>query len=259
MGKLDGAKFKIARAAKHIQELDAAARVYLASTPFILERTEMPNGDLLWRVRIRHRVPPDWSTIIGDAVHNLRSALDLLTWQLVEADGATASQNTCFPVTRSGSQQFRQLLRRALKGARPRTVRFITRLKPFDGGNETLVRLHALDISDKHRLTLVVGSAYKQLVMKMRMVVPWQDTPIEWPPIALNPADRQFPLRDGAEVFRICAAARKSEDLTQFGSVFELAFGSVEEVKGLPLVETLQSMHKHVSRIVRIADEHFFR
>jgi hypothetical protein len=258
MGKLDGAKVKIARAARHIQELDAAARAYLASAPFALDCVELPNGDLLWRVKIRDAVPIEWSAIIGDAVHNLRSALDLLAWQLVDANGAIPSQGTCFPVTRSGPNHFTELRRRALKGAETRAVRFVARLKPFGGGNEILVQLHALDISDKHRLTLVVGSAYKHLVMKMKMVVPWQDNPVEFPPIAINPADRQFPLRDGAEVFRICAAARRSEDRTEFSPVFELAFGSVEEVKGLPLVETLQSMHRHVSRIVKIADEHFF-
>jgi hypothetical protein len=259
MGRLDGAKFKLARASKHIEELDAAARAYLASAPFVVERTELPNGDLACRVRIRHHVPPEWSTVIGDAVHNLRSALDLLAWQLVEVGGATASQDTCFPVTRSGAQQFRQLLRRALRGAGPRVIRFVSRLKPFDGGNQALVRLHALDISDKHRLTLVVGAAHKHIVMNVKMAVPWQDVPVEFPPIALNPNNRQFPMQDGAEVFRICAAARKSDDLTQFNLVFELAFGSVDEVKGLPLVETLQSMHKHVSRIVRIAENRFFR
>lgn len=259
MGKLEGAKFKIARASKHIAELDEAARAYLVSAPFAVERTEAPNGDFICRVRIRHHVPPEWSTIVGDAVHNLRSALDLLAWQLVEADGAAASQDTCFPVTRSGPREFRQLLRRALKGAGPTAIRFVTRLKPFNGGNEALVRLHALDISDKHRLTLVVGAAHKHVVMSTKMSVPWQDAPVEFPPIALNPANRQFPMQDGAEIFRICAAARKSDDLSQFNLVFELAFGSVEEVKGLPMIETLQSMYKHVSRIVQIADEHFFR
>lgn len=259
MASLDGAKVKLARAARHIQELEAVARSYLASTPFTLTRTEEPNGDLIWRVKINRPVPLEWSAIVGDAVHNLRSALDLLAWQLVEINGAQASRDTCFPITQSVPPQFEQTLQRALNGAHPRAIRLVRRLKPFAGGNIVLAQLHALDITDKHRLVLVVGAAHKHLVIKMKMKVPWQEVPVEFPPFALNPADRQFPLRDGVEVFRICAAARSTDTMSDHDIVFELAFGDVAEVRGLPMVETLRSMHRHVSRIVEMVDEHFFR
>src|SRR5690606_21763862 len=40
------------------------------------------------------------SAIVGDVLHNLRSALDQLAWQLVLFDGGTPNQLTTFPVLR---------------------------------------------------------------------------------------------------------------------------------------------------------------
>lgn len=258
MANLDGARVKLARASRHIAELENNAREYLASAPFTLLRVDEPNGDLLWRVKINRPTPLEWSAIVGDTVHNLRSALDLIAWQLVEHNGAQPSRDTCFPITQSAAGQYEQALQRALNGAHQKAIRLIRRLRPFAGGNSALGQLHALDITDKHRLILVVGATHKNLVIKMKMKVPWQDAPVVFPPLALNPADRQFPLQDGAEVFRIHAAAR-SDTLSEHDIVFELAFGDVAEVKGMPLVDTLRSMHRHVSRIVDIVDEHFFK
>ena len=98
-------------------------------------------------------------------------------------------------------------------------------------------QLHSLDITDKHRIILVVGAAHKHVIVKFKMKTPGQEKPIEFPPIALNPADRQFPLQDGMNVFSISAASRSTEDMTDYQIVFELAFGDVDEVEGLPLVE----------------------
>jgi len=234
-----------------------AAQAYLASNPYQLNQIEEPNGDLVLRIRIVRAIPHDWAAVVGDAVHNLRSSLDLLAWQLVERNNGQPSRDTCFPIT-SSLQAFEPALRRALAGAHPAAMRMVRLLKPYAGGNLILNQTHSLDIVDKHRLVLIVGAAHKSLLTKMRMPVPWQAAPVEFPPIALNPADRQFPLADGAEVFRIMAAARKGDIQSEPQIVFELAFGDVSEVKGLPLVPTLELMHKYTSRIVEMSGRWLF-
>lgn len=259
VASLEGAKIKLSRATRHIAELNCVARAYLDARPFDLAQAEEPNGDLVWRIKMYREVPAEWSAIVGDIVHNIRSALDLVAWQLVELSGERPTRNTCFPIGQTCPSAYYQTLRRALAGASPAAVRLIRRLKAYAGGNPALTQLHALDITDKHRLVLVVGAAHKHVVVKTRLMVPWQPTPVECPPIALNPVDRQFPIQDGAEVFRICAAARNSEHILEHDLVFELAFGDVAEVRGLTLVETLESMHAHVSKIVKIIDRLFFQ
>ncbi len=59
------------------------------------------------------------------------------------------------------------------------------------------------------------------------------------PMIHLNPADRQFPLKDGAEVYRVTAGAREPDGEHNPEFRFEIAFGEGEEIQGDPIVPTL--------------------
>ncbi|MER0203622.1 MAG: hypothetical protein DU480_07130 [Nitrosomonas sp.] len=259
MFTFDGAGAKLDRACVHMEQLREATREYMATEPFELVQRQQENGDFVVSVRVRNAVPRVWSLIIGDAVHNMRAALDHLVWRLVELGGGLPGRRTCFPVGRRSKVEFERDLPQALAGANSTAIAFIRRLKPYEGGNRVLSRLHALDIADKHRLVLVVGAAYKHFLLSPRLVVPWQPTPVEFPSIAISPADRLYPLSDGAVVFRICAAARGVNPSTDFGATFELAFGEVDEVRGLPLAETLEEMKEHVSRIIQIAENRLAR
>lgn len=227
MTNLEGAWIKINRSAQHITELERNVQIYLSSKPFGLIKVEAPNGDLIYQIKILRPVPVEWSAIVGDAVHNMRSALDLLAWQLVEANSGVPSRSTCFPIGKTPPPAYDKVVNRALAGANSRAIHFIKRLRPYPGGNVLLDQLHSLDVTDKHRLVLIVGAAHKHVVMKVKMMIPGQQTSIEFLPLAIAPTDRQFPLRDGMEVFAIRAAARTSEDMTDFQLVFELAFGDV--------------------------------
>lgn len=251
MPRLDGARIKLRRAAHHIEGLKREARLYLEARPFVLVQREDPNGDLVSYVSIHTPVPTDWAATVGDAVHNLRSALDHVAWQFVEAAGTTPTRDTYFPIGHASPEASIAATTRALKGASPVAHRFVHRLRTYSGGNLILNQLHALDIEDKHRLILIVGAAHTHFVLKIKAKFPWQETPFEFPPIAHNTADRKFPLQDGVEVFRVCKAARHGDQMIELG--FELAFGDVSEVRGLPLIETLNIMHNHVSRIIKIS------
>ena len=257
MPSLEGAWIKLARASRHIDELRTNARTYLDSKPYEIAQHEEPNGDLVYRLKIARLIPREWAGIVGDAVHNIRAALDLMVWQLVERNGGVPSRETCFPIGKP-PPDYEPQMRRALSGVHPLAMRMIRRLRPYYGGNSVLAQLHSIDIEDKHRVLLIVGAAHRHLVVKFKMNVPWQQSPVDFPPLAINPADRQFPLTDGTEVFRIMSAARKGDSQSEYQLVFELAFGEVSEVKGLPLIPTLEAMHHHVSRIVDLANRRFF-
>jgi len=117
------------------------------------------------------------------------------------------------------------------------------------------VQLHTLDIIDKHQVILIVGTAYKNIILTFQMQVPWQEEIVKFPPLGLKPADRQFPMRNGTELYRVNAAARSNlmHDEPQF--TFEACFGEEGNVEGLPLVPTLESIHNHVTHVVKIADK----
>ena len=252
LGEVRTSRLKIERARHHVGELARSASQFLSSKPYSIRTSEEPPGDLVYRVSVAKAVPDDWGLVVGDAVHNLRAALDHLAWALVEVSGGTPSRDTCFPIAMSQTA-IAQSLPRALAGARPEVLAFARRLKPYRGGNVHLDRIHSLDIVDKHRLPLIAGAAHKNIVMKLLMNVPWREDPIKIPSIALRPSDRQFPLSDGAEVFRIREAAR-GMSMEEPGFTFELAFGEPGELNGLPMIQTLEAAVHHVDRIVSIAE-----
>jgi len=253
LGSLEGTRLKLARGRRHIEDLREALEVHFQPEPYRVIRREDEHGDLVYSVQVVNELPTELGAIVGDAIHNTRSALDLLCWQLVTAGGGRPDRNTSFPMPQS-ERGFDGVAQRCLAGASSRTVRFIKRLKPWPGGNETLFQLHQLDIADKHRLILVVGTAHRNIVLNLQMQVPWQEEPVRFPPLALKPADRQFPLADGTEMYRVKAAARSglADGEPQF--TFEPCFGEEGDVRGLPILSTLERIHDHVSRIVQIAD-----
>lgn len=208
---LEGPKLKIERAKEHVNQLDAELRAFHKWEPYhIVVKEEPQSGDQIYRMKINEQPPLRWAAIIGDIVHNLRSALDLLVNDMVRANHEIPDHHTAFPISCS-AEDFEAEFLGKLRGASTEAISIIRNLKPYKGGNEPLWILHCLDIADKHRLILSVGTAYRNLIMSARIRLPWKEGEIvKFPPIAINPADRQYPLKDNAEVFRVKAAARNA-------------------------------------------------
>ncbi len=93
---------KIERAKKHIADLERGIRAFHDTNPYLIVRETDPElGGPRWRVRIRKYPPLELAPVIGDAVHNLRSALDHLVVALVEANHGKVTNATEFPIFES--------------------------------------------------------------------------------------------------------------------------------------------------------------
>lgn len=78
---------KLERAERHLEELDREIAQYAASEPYVAIREArcQLHADC-WRFTLQVRREPDrrLATIAGDAVHNMRSALDLATAAMIK-------------------------------------------------------------------------------------------------------------------------------------------------------------------------------
>lgn len=93
----------------------------------------------------------DFLAAAGDVVHNLRSALDHLAYQLVWAgSGEEPSRRIYFPIAKDAAAYEGEKARK-VEGMCPKAIKAIDALKPYKGGNDTLWRIHELDNIDKHR------------------------------------------------------------------------------------------------------------
>lgn len=194
MDRLIGPRAKICRAKRHIDELKPLVERFLAKNPYeVIEYKDAETGANRAKVKISANPDPLWGLIIGDAIHNLRSALDLLYCQLLDK--------------RSGSTEYGdfQILdsKTNFDGrARPIAKRIGTEawevlrdvVQPYRGGNNALWCLHKLDLVDKHRLLLVVGHSNPSLIVS---VVDEQGNELL---SHSYPTTSPWPLKDGDDI-----------------------------------------------------------
>jgi hypothetical protein len=170
--RLEGCYVKIERAKEHLENLSAEILGLNDLDPYdVVAKYEPESGDYVVRIETDYSPPLRWAAIAGDAVHNLRSALDLLVFQLVLANGKRPDTKTEFPIFLDPAK-YKAGGPRKVKGADKATMRIFDGLQPC---NETqapdrhpLWLLHRLDIRDKHQLLNVVVAGAQTDQFKIR-------------------------------------------------------------------------------------------
>jgi hypothetical protein len=153
----DGPRLKLKRARKLLTELETEIAAYVAREPIWLEITEGKTFiGKKWNVDVREEVPQEFSAIIGDLIHNLRAALDLLACELVRLNG-NDDDDVYFPFSESESEFDKQLRRRNMDRASPEVIALLHRMEPWPGGNKALRAVHDLDIIDKHQMLVPIS------------------------------------------------------------------------------------------------------
>jgi hypothetical protein len=201
-----GVRLKLERADEHFASFDAEAVAFFASKPYAIQEVVGASGEAVWRIRRAVTPPARLGALIGDAIHNLRAALDHLAWGLVRSAGATPTWRTQFPISQN-QERFDEWAPRNLKGASPAAVEAVRALAPWQDGNPSLHRLHRLDIADKHRVLLSVGCCVRDAFLP--------------PGLAKKPA-RIFPIEAGVIVLTAPAEYRGQFDV-RFG--FDITLG----------------------------------
>jgi hypothetical protein len=245
LDRLLGIRAKIKRAKEHIRDLQTRIDELINPDSYaIIVEDDPKTGDKVYRAQFRSPIPPELPAIIGDVLHNLRSALDHLVWQLVKAAGNKPSRENSFPIF-TKAKDFRDLLKKfkaggncKIKGVTKAAMQLIKRTKPYKRGNRWLWVIHELNNIDKHRLLIAAAAAnpYLALEREGKRESVWQRPKIQL-------------LKDGAEVFRWPRSIAKDMDMqTQFAIL--IAFGEPKVIKGQPVVPLLQQLADLVDAIV---------
>jgi hypothetical protein len=145
----DASNLKLARARKHISELERVLAAHYAEHPpqFVFnEATSDATASLI----VTAIAPPKcFGAIVGDVVHNVRAALDLMAVQLVSLK-TTDTRGVYFPFCDVENGLEKMIKNKNFDKAGAEAVQLLRELKPFNGGNAALRALHDLDIQDKH-------------------------------------------------------------------------------------------------------------
>jgi hypothetical protein len=152
---------KIARARKHLAELEQEIGAFLSTEP--ARWTHHPSP-----LHLQIVLPPEHlGAIIGDVVHNLRAALDLVACDMirvVEGKDANVDQ-VYFPFCQSADGLEDMIQKSQFHRAGEQAVQVLRGLKPYRGGNADLRAIHDLDVQDKHKSLI-----FANMTVSSRMV-----------------------------------------------------------------------------------------
>lgn len=210
-----GPRAKLGRAKSHLEALHREVVGFHDSKPFRVVREPDPDGG--WRARVEPwppNIPAGIPLTFGDLIHNLRSALDILVCDLVRHNRPDAlSDQTSFPFARHATH-LKSAIKSKARGASNDVQRAILELRPFEGGNGELWRLHRLDILDKHSLILPTMTASdavnvgKMMSQQMRKAVDWEVPELDLWIRGASPCDDE-----GGVVYRDKTGAEPDYDL----------------------------------------------
>lgn len=277
MHPLGGPRAKIERANRQIITLQQSVQGFFRDNLYEIREAERKSKAGNYPLRVKsgpQEFPIDWSVVIGEIAHDLRSALDGLTWQVALLGPNSPSFYTSFPICldkclakKVGDRTYpafdpcKEVKRRGCLQSIPSHLwtRF-ERFQPYKRGNggrhSPLVLLNELNNTDKHRLVTVLTptavsvtfSGFAGHVHFNRRMTLRTNAKIGW---VTEPPPNQ-PGQGG--IYRLDLATMKlvepemEVDVTVTPGI---RFGNTcEAVSRLPVIPTLRRMRNQVSGIV---------
>jgi hypothetical protein len=151
-----GIRAKIARALELLLELDECLHAYLDADPFTLQRQVQPDGVThVFVLKVTEPAPVALSVLVGEVVHQLRSAVDHVAYGLVVAAGNTPTRQTGFPVCTA-----RPAALKVAGGVTAEALAAVDAVQPYQRRDPLRHPLHVLNTLwniDKHRNLLVTA------------------------------------------------------------------------------------------------------
>jgi len=244
---------KMRRAARHIREVREQATEFEDSNPWSVESSVGPApNESTYLLRVSRPVPSDLITAIGDAIHNMRSALDAVAYEFAHMNlgtlNPTQEKIVQFPIVPDGGR-FDKFLRYSEKDASGvkvarrdlysddqvlafRCVQSFAfaeeaaalgiefdRHPDIDYRHHMLNRLHSLSVIDKHR-RLPILAWFPDIVY-------WQGEPqevqeaYEWRPAHHTPTS----FLDGVVLGRFVNPEGEAPPSSKLTHAMKLTFG----------------------------------
>lgn len=222
-------KRKASRAMQHIEELDRSIKSYFSKPWYASSSRHLPDGTLAGlHVRV-FGTPRDADLAVGDAVHNLRAALDLAAVEAVRCGGGSGN-GVCFPFCEGADKLEETMRARKIHRASAAVQDLIRKLRPYYGGGSALRALHDLDIADKHHSLIEIATNIT--TASVRVVCDERGAPIIGPD-----GKARLEVEPGSEPTAVFAFAKDSA------------------LAGKPLIEALLGLKKMVSEIIDSMEE----
>jgi hypothetical protein len=248
MSRFDGSRLKVERAYEHISNIDSLLRDFVGSDFYDLTTYKhFDSGDNFLRCTIKSRLEESkYAVIIGDALHNLRSALDLLYFETVGLCNGTSTKWTRFPVADTREQLVTRLNPALEKKQITRSVHnlILNVVKPYEAGNVSLWTLDDLNLTDKHELLIPV---LKLMMLRDVRFEDEQHRPLPSLPSEFFLGSPGITLVEGANGLNIAV-----KDKGRAATDILLAKGLLVKIQ--PIIPTLRGIAEEVTNTIETFD-----
>lgn len=234
------AELKYARATHLANELRGRIDEWSAAETLVARIVRVDEHTVEFRMVARSLPPIDeWSLILGDALHNLRSGFDNLVWALATANGSVPKVpgRVMFPITRTEAEWKARL--RHLETVDPVFIERIRKLQPWAeqlAYDESLLGLlHHFDGVDKHR-GLIAGQPHFRSLMLAGL--DWNYPQGTQLPVDLTYETRQTPVAIADDMLLMtvrCATTSLRPDPEFLAKVDTQFFIAWDELRVLPM------------------------
>jgi len=251
LDSLNDIRSKVKRAEKNIFDFRREVERFKATKPYeVVRQPDLQAGKIVYDVVKADQVWPSIPAIAGDVLQNLRTALDYMVCCLVP-NCRTGIAKVYFPIIDSAPtpEQLESAFDGKVKGIDRNVVNKIAALKPYQGGDNVLWRLHRLNIIDKHRLLVAVQSQMSRFDFSGPVVIDADGFPDVAQTLdnTLVPVAGGFPLEKGGQIV-IDAPPAEADQYLQF--LIEIAINEPEVCQGRSLDTILLESFKRVQRVV---------
>lgn len=241
--RMDDIRQKVGWAKRHIENVQASIKEFMGTQPYSV-RVEIDGESDAPVVHVLKAapIPPAIRLGCGDAIQTLRSALDYLVCSLVRANGNIPTSQVEFPVFDRPIQNAsdRRSFNKKVEGMRQEASEQILQMKPYEGGDNTLWRLHRLNIVDKHKMLMTAFGNITAVNGLPPIAESWVGNRwmgVSGVPLGIKEGDRFTPRGPGVKVER--------------GSSFfaEVVFNEPDVAEGYPVVIALRQFHRRVIEV----------
>lgn len=152
MTDFDAPRIKIRQAERHLVTLHDLLAPYLAENPKITRRL-IPGSIFQTDMMSFDAAPSESAAVVGDVIHNLRAALDIVACEMAERKSGS-SDKVRFPFSKDAEKFPRAVKESNFELCGLDAMSVLQALKPYPDGDGLFYAIHALDIMDKHRALL---------------------------------------------------------------------------------------------------------
>jgi hypothetical protein len=232
------ARLKVARANRHIDELNASLAAFAAEEFYYIDVIhEADPRQTRIAIRLTKSIPDNVPLIIGDVVHNLHCALDHLFNEVV--GDQLVERDRVFPFGKRRKDLEASPKVEALEQAMPGARQVVMdEVEPYFYGRHGLYQLHRLDIVDKHNELIVTANG--AMISLMDFSYPAGG--------GLEARQNRFSLDQDALVAVVPGHLR-----LDFASrpVLEIGFGPGLPFQNEPVVPTLTKLSGRIRDVIR--------